>query len=65
MLRGMMGEKASRRFAGLAVGCPRKDQPHKELRRSCKKKAAILSPISPAPGKVSFAKSGYLRREIL
>jgi hypothetical protein len=60
-----MGEETARRLTGLAVGCYKRDQAHKVLRRSCKKKAAILSSIPPAPGKVGFAESGYLRRERL
>ena len=45
-----MGEETARRLTGLAVGCYKRDQAHKVLRRSCKKKAAILSSIPPAPG---------------
>lgn len=58
-----MGEEASRRLAGLAVGCQGRDQAHKGLRRSCKKKAANQSSIPPVLGKRGSAKSGYLRRE--
>lgn len=59
---GVIGKEASRRLAELAWAVTGGARLTKG-REVAKKKAAILSSISPAPGEVGFAKSRYLRRE--
>lgn len=59
---GVIEKEASRRLAELAWAVTGGARLTKG-REIAKKKAAILSSISPAPGEVGFAKSRYLRRE--